>query len=308
MDRITSTLVITLLYLSSTGLAQSKQDISMGQKESFIMASSIPDTFALRNFINNLSNNHISESSNSSLFYYSIAKFYSAKGLRDSSCFFLSKALDKSSSSNDFIYSDSDFEILKNDPCWVKIVQKIDSIFLSKNPGIKNKDLAIELYHIYLRDQQFRSLGIMGLSKMTEKTDSVNLNRVEEIIALYGWPTYTLVGETAAKGAFLVIQHSNLQVQQRYLGSIFNAAIRDEASKEWVALLMDRISVLRKGVQIFGTQVYQVNDSTSSHKIEYRYFPIKDEMQVDSLRQIFGLVPLAEYYAQFGITYKSPKK
>lgn len=308
MDRKAATLVLTLLYLSSAGLTQSKQDILMGQKESFILTTSITDSITLRNFIRSLNDNHFFESSDSSLFYCYLAKLYSAKGQIDSSCFFLSKTLDSPFSNIDLIYRDSDFIGLKDNPCWAKILQKADSIFLTKNPGIQNKDLAIELYHIYLRDQQFRNLDNLGLSKTIEKTDSINLNRVEEIIASFGWPTYSLVGETAAKGAFLVIQHSNLQVQQRYLGSIFNAALKDEASKEWVALLMDRISVLRKGVQIFGTQVYQVNDSISSHKIEYRYFPIKDEIKVDSLRQTFGLVPLAEYYAQFGINYKSPNK
>lgn len=308
MDKKTSILAITLLYLPSAGLTQTKQEILIGQKESIIDTISIPDSLTLRNFVDFLNDKHIFESTNSSLFYYSLAKFYSAKGQNDSACFFLSIILDRPSSNIDLISLDIDFEKLKNDPCWINIVQKIDSIFLSNNPGIRNKDLAIELYHIYLRDQQFRSLDNKGISKTTEETDSINLKRLEEIIFAFGWPTFSLVGETAAKGAFLVIQHSNLQVQQKYLESIFNAAMRDEASKEWVALLMDRISVLRKGVQIFGTQVYQVNDSTIGHKIVYRYFPIKDEIKVDSLRQIFGLVPLAEYYAQFGIDYKFPKK
>ena len=67
---------------------------------------------------------------------------------------------------------------------------------------------------------------------------------------------------------------------------------------------MDRISVTKKGVQIFGTQVYQVRDSINKQNVKYNYFPIKDENQVNSLRKAFDMIPLREYYAIYGIDYK----
>ena len=54
---------------------------------------------------------------------------------------------------------------------------------------------------------------------------------------------------------------------------------------------MDRISVHLKGMQVFGTQVYQIKDSVTGKPGVYRYFPIKDEASVDSLRNEFGLIP-----------------
>ena len=239
-----------------------------------------------------------------SFYYYNLAICYSARDLIDSSCFFLSMALDHSSDYNNLIYTDSDFENFHDVPCWGRIIQKIDSAFISKNQEIRNKQLAIELYHIYLMDQHVRGLGLKKISKRLNSIDSTNLVRVEEIIKVYGWPTFSLVGETASLGAFLVIQHGNIHVQQQYLKSIFDAAMINEASKEWVALLMDRISVVKKGVQIFGTQVYKIRDPINMQKVTYDYFPIRDETQVDSLRKAFDMIPLKEYYARYGIDYK----
>ena len=151
--------------------------------------------------------------------------------------------------------TDTDFKFLYQYECWEKIKNKIDSVFLEQNPGIDNKELAVELYHIFLKDQHARGLGLKKIDTSLTTVDKDNLKRVEEIIQLYGWPTYSMVGKTAANGAFMVIQHSNVNTQRKYFKQLLDAAKEDDASKESVALLTDRISVRLKGMQIFGTQV-----------------------------------------------------
>jgi hypothetical protein len=240
--------------------------------------------------------------------YYNLAVCYSTRDLIDSMCYFLCQTLRYSTEYNNLIFTDTDFENLRREPCWDKITHKIDSTYLTKYPDIINKELAVELYHIYLMDQHARGLGLKKVDERIKEIDQKNLRRVEEIILMYGWPTYSLVGETAAKGAFLVIQHSDTQTQQKYFMLIFNAAKNNEASKEWVALLLDRISVHKQGFQYFGTQVYQAKDTITGRPGKYKYFPIQDEANVDSLRKEFGMIPLNEYYSLFGIDYKPVRK
>ena len=301
---------IIFLCLSGGGFSQSKQNTG-GLTELILSADIIKEKGGVDSFISNLkikANLENQDSSRVSANYYNLAICYSSIELIDSSCYFLNLAIEHSSDYNSLIFTDSDFEKLHYELCWGRIIQKIDSSFLSKYPKILNKDLAVELYHIYLRDQHARGLGLKKIDERLRNIDQENLIRVEEIILMYGWPTFSLVGETASKGAFLVIQHANINVQQKYLKLLFDAAINNEASKEWVALLMDRISVMKKGVQIFGTQVYQVRDSIKRQNISYDYFPIKDEKQVDSLRKAFDMIPLKEYYAIYGIDYNPPEK
>ena len=239
-----------------------------------------------------------------SLQSYNLAICYVAKGQVDSAFYFLFQAVRLSSDYNHLVYTDTDFYILRQYPKWDMIVQKIDSAHFSKNPDIKQYELSKELYHIYLMDQHVRGLGLKNKVQKTNNVDIMNLQRVEEIIKQYGWPTFSMVGITAATGAFLVIQHSSPQIQQKYLMMLMEAAKSNEAHKEWVALLVDRISVTRMGIQIFGTQVYQIEDSLTGKPGKYQYFPIKDEAIVDSLRIAFGMIPIKDYYAIFGIDYK----
>jgi len=243
-----------------------------------------------------------------SLQYYNLAICYSAKSQIDSACYFLRQVLDHSSEYNNLVYTDTDFESLRRAPCWNTIAQKIDSAFLAHFPDITHEKLAMELYHIYLMDQHARGFGLKKIDKSIVNIDYDNLNHVQDIIMRHGWPTYSMVGETAAEGAFLVIQHSEVEVQQIYFMQLFNAAQNNEAKKEWVALLLDRISIQKKGFQYFGTQVYQIKDSITGSLGKYNYFPIHDESIVDSLRMAFDMVPLNEYYSLFGIDYKPARK
>lgn len=248
-----------------------------------------------------------SSGNNIDVMCYNLAVCYSAKIQTDSTCYFLNKCLNKSSNYHNLILTDTDFDFLHQTPCWDKIRNNIDSVYLSQNSGITNKALAVELYHIFLKDQHVRGLGLKKIAKDLAHVDQENLKRVEAIIQEYGWPTYSMVGKTSADGAFLVIQHADVAVQRKYIMALMNAATKEEASKESVALLIDRISVQLKGMQIFGTQVYQLKDSvTGKPGGQYYYFPIKDEANVDSLRREMGLIPLQQYYTRFEIDY-TPK-
>lgn len=198
---------------------------------------------------------------NPELKYYNLAICYSAKKQKDSTCYYLRRCIQESPKYNNLIQKDTDFEYLHGDKCWETIKNKIDSVFRTQNPGISDQELAVELYHIFLRDQHARGLGLKKISPELANIDQENLKRVEQIIAENGWPTYSIVGKTAADGAFMVIQHSDVNTQRKYFKHLLDAAKNDEASKESVALLTDRISVRLKGMQIFGTQVYRMKDS-----------------------------------------------
>lgn len=290
-------------------IISSEMIYAQSNNETILSAGMINEKNQIDWFINQIKQEIvINKSRNLGLKYYNLAICYSAKKQIDSTCSYLIKCINYSPDYNKMILTDTDFDFLQKKTCWKEIVNHIDSIYLTLNPKITNKQFAIELYHIVLKDQQARGLGMKSANNKLINTDKENLQKVEELIYKYGWPTFSMVGKTSANGAFLVIQHSNIMVQQKYLKQIVDAAQKGEASMESVALLIDRISVRLKGIQIFGTQVYQVKDSISGKLGRYKYFPIKDEEIVDSLRKECGLIPIKKYYALFGINYNFDSK
>ena len=234
---------------------------------------------------------------------YNLAICYVAKNNIDSTYYYLSRSITNSPNFNRLILSDTDFYPLHSLPCWKTITDKIDSVFLASIPNVSQPKLAVELFHIFVLDQKARGYGLKFPDRSTMTIDSLNLIRIEEIIKEYGWPTYTMVGKVAADGAFMVIQHSNNQIQKKYLDQLLDAAKRKEASSQSVALLQDRITSEDFHYQIYGTQVFQTKDPATGKLSKYTYFPIQDEENVDKRRKEMGLIPLKDYLKMFGIDY-----
>jgi hypothetical protein len=132
--------------------------------------------------------------------------------------------------------------------------------------------------------------------------DNRNLARLVAIINQYGWPGRSLVGKAGATTAFLVIQHSDSEVQQKYLPLVQKAAAQGELEKSAAALLQDRVLMGQGKPQIYGSQLTANKDTK-----KYEFYTIADEAHVDERRASVGLGPLAEYAKNFGLDYQ-PKK
>lgn len=159
------------------------------------------------------------------LIYYNLAICYAAKQQADSALYFLRECSKQSSNFSTLILTDTDFDFLHDNPSWNNIENIIDSVYLSQYPLITHKQLAVELYHIYLNDQHARGLGIKKPVKREDVDKEMeNLKRVEEIIQEYGWPTFTMVGKMSAEAAFLVVQHSSFEIQRKYAMLLMEAA------------------------------------------------------------------------------------
>lgn len=180
-----------------------------------------------------------------------------------------------------------------------------------------NKGLETELLEMGADDQKYRgvieaeaikiaSTGTAKASdefvaavKSQDKIDARNIARLEEIIKQHGWPGKSLVGEEASKAAFLILQHSDLTRQEKYLSLLKKAARKGDTRPADVAMLEDRILVRRGKKQIYGTQVHSGPDTGGKLVLA----PIENEKDVDKRRASVGLMPLAEYLKHFGIEY-----
>ncbi|MEU4898621.1 DUF6624 domain-containing protein [Streptomyces sp. NPDC044780] len=122
-------------------------------------------------------------------------------------------------------------------------------------------------------------------------------DRLGEIMEEYGWPTEELVGEEAARAAWLIAQHADrqLEVQRRALKLMQQAVSAGSASQRELAFLRDRTLVNEGRKQIYGTQIAGVKDGTPVP------WPYEEPERMDELRAEVGIEPFDEYVAKFAM-------
>ncbi len=189
------------------------------------------------------------------------------------------------------------------------------TVYAQINEASLNIPLKTEIEKIGELDQKYRimmdsvakkhgwdSKQMDELWMKQSELDSLNLLRVEEIIAKYGYPGKSLVGNESST-VFFVIQHSDSEIQEKYLPILKESADKGELSWSSLALLIDRIKTSKGEKQTYGSQL-SVNYETN----QYEFFPIEDEINVNKRRAEVGLCPLKKYAKYFGLKYKLPKK
>jgi hypothetical protein len=150
---------------------------------------------------------------------------------------------------------------------------------------------------------QKNSQRLQIIGKKQNQIDRKNLQQLEEIIKLHGWPTKTMVGKEACNAALLVIAHAELSYQNKYFPLIKTAAENNEAHPGNVANLEDILLTGEGKKQKYGSRLH-VNETTQ--KLEL--YPIEDEENVGARRARIGLPPMTEYLKLFGLEYTPPKK
>ena len=138
------------------------------------------------------------------------------------------------------------------------------------------------------------------LLAMAEAVDAPHEERLKEVVAQYGWPGRSLVGQDGANAVWLLVQHASDAFQAEVLPLLLEAAEQGEAAWNDAALLQDRVLVFHEGKpQIYGSQL-RADPETGTLELA----PIQDETSVDERRAEVRLPPLDEYLKGFGLTYE----
>lgn len=152
-----------------------------------------------------------------------------------------------------------------------------------------NPKLRADLLAMLKADQKDRARADAGVGGDQRRTE-----RLGEIVAAYGWPTRTLVGDDGATAAWAIAQHSDLDqaFQRRMLGLMRAAAAVGEADPGDLAYLTDRVAANAGQPQTYGTQMGCGADGKP------QLAPLVEPDRVDQLRAEAGLPPLQEYLAE----------
>jgi hypothetical protein len=156
-----------------------------------------------------------------------------------------------------------------------------------------DEELQAELAAMYAADQSSRGPAAdhsQDAMQAAWEADKARAARLDEIVALHGWPGRSLAGEDGATAAWIITQHADHDpaFQERMLELLQEAVERDEASVKHAAYLTDRVCVNRGRPQIYGTQFGGSAET-------YGPQPIADRSGLDERRAGVGLEPFAEY-------------
>ncbi len=183
---------------------------------------------------------------------------------------------------------DTGFVKIKADPRWNALETKICG---------SNRELNVFLASMAEEDQYYRnmlssyrntedSIYTKPIWKSIHYTDSVNLIKADSLYKIYGWPGYDLAGKEGSSAFWLIIQHSPLETQEKYLTVM---VAKNQASVINLAYLEDRLNMYKKQPQKYGTQ-YQTLFSTNKSYL----YPLQDAAKVNEFRAAIGLGPLSE--------------
>ena len=243
-------------------------------------------------------------------FRYNAACSWALAGEMDSAFHHLERAVnDHNYSAYDHIVKDKDLVTLHQDVRWVPLMGKVKSN-KDKTEAKFNKPFAARLDSIYQEDQKFRrivsdvekehgvnSKEMYELWKTINRVDSLNVIEVSAILETHGWLGQEVVGREGNMALFLVIQHANLETQEKYLPMMREAVKEGKAQGSSLALLEDRVALRQGRKQIYGSQI--VRDENGVYQIA----PIEDEGNVNKRRAEVGLEPLEDYVKPLGMTY-----
>ena len=207
---------------------------------------------------------------------------------------------------SDNITNDDDLISLHDDNRWQIL---IDSINLRKHRIEANfdKPLRRRLQMIMKTDQEVRIVFLAAHNRQPhdsiaeaealhemQRVDKLNQEQICKILDSRGFVGSDKVGD--AVGTFwAVIQHSDVNIQKKYLPLFREAAQRGDIAKESVAMMEDRINMFEGKPQRYGSQIEEDEHGNP------RLYKLLDESKVDEWRSEMGMEPLKDYLRKMRI-------
>ena len=210
--------------------------------------------------------------------------------------------------------NDKDFKSLHNDLRWVELIEivkdnrsvyesNLDNNLVSVLDTVLKTDQEIrQEYSRILEKYGSESDQLSVITKVALYQDSLNLVIVKDILDTHGWLGPKSISENGSTALFLVIQHSNLETQIKYLPMLRDAVENGRAKPSSLAYLEDRILTKQGKPQIYGSQL-TIDEKTGN----YCFYQIYKPEYVNIRRRDIGLSSIEEYASKFNISWDLEK-
>lgn len=127
-------------------------------------------------------------------------------------------------------------------------------------------------------------------------TDSLHIARMKELIRMYGFPTYSVVGYEGNRNASLLAQHGGPEFLAWYLPLARIAADSGDYCLDWLAYMIDRERTFIGLPQLYGSQLISFGMEE-----QYYFEPIADMDHLQERRNQVGLGDILTYCEYYGL-------
>jgi len=212
------------------------------------------------------------------------------------------------------ITTDTDLNYLHKNKEWDRLIKLVKT---NKDEAEKDLDkpLITILDAIHKEDQKYRhqitdiekkygrdSNEMKKHWKLINEKDSINLIKVQEILDKRGWLGTNIIGHRGNGTLFLVIQHSSLKIQEKYLPMMREAVQEGNARASSLALLEDRVALRKGKKQIYGSQIGR-DQKTGIFFVS----PLINPEKVNIRRASVGLGTIESYISNWNIIWDVKK-
>ena len=178
-----------------------------------------------------------------------------------------------------------------------------DSIIRKELELIATEDQTLRLLLPEVREKFGRDSGEHKyIWSLINRQDSICVNKLIKIVDTHGWVAKSRIGTQANQAIWLVMQHAELKVQEKYLPLLKESVEKGESEGWQLAFLEDRILMRNKKEQIYGTQTIWDNDLKKN-----KIYTIADVKNVNQRRKQLGLEPIEEYTKSNGYLFDQKK-
>jgi hypothetical protein len=122
--------------------------------------------------------------------------------------------------------------------------------------------------------------------------DEANQAAVLAMLPPEGWFTISKYGADGSTAAFLIIQHSNIELWRRFVPVLETLAAKGEVRGAEFALMYDRLALHEHRPQRYGSQM-------TCKAGKYVPDTLEDPEQIDQRRATLGMIPYKDYLAMF---------
>jgi hypothetical protein len=157
-----------------------------------------------------------------------------------------------------------------------KLLSSYDLKLMDRLAIIKEKD---QYYRKQIGERTLTELKADGSWQKQLDFDKQNSNEIKTILNRIGYPGRSKVGYKNESIVFLVIQHSNLELMEYGLPLIQNAIKNLDLKASYFAYLYDRIQLVKKLPQRYGTQ----------YNLDGTLYHLSEPKTVNERRQKYGL-------------------
>jgi hypothetical protein len=209
----------------------------------------------------------------------------------------------------DRLANDSVLISLAGDQRWPQLLNIVKQN-IGKEESKLNKNLLTLMDSVYHDDQAYRFQEISVIKEFGAQSeqgkkikntirqkDSVNEFIVSGILDKYGWLGPEVVGPNGNATIPLVLQHSSLATQQKFLPMMREAVKNGKAEAYDLAILEDKVLLKQGKKQLYGSYILHLEDK------RYIVAPMEEPEGVDKRRAMLGLGTMDEYLRNWGIRW-----